>query len=66
MEAKASRRVADRRGMRHDLLLALASIVVVLSPCLVDAWMNHEFRMNHEFQKEGKTQSYTWSSRFLS
>gem|GEM_PF-3918237 len=53
---KALPRVADRQNMRFDLLLALASIVVVFSPCLIEALREYEFERE-------KTQSYRWNSQ---
>ena len=41
--------------MRLDLILALASIVVVFSPCLIEALREYEFERE-------KTQSYGWNS----
>jgi hypothetical protein len=51
---KALSRAADRQAMRFDLLLALASIVVVFSPCLIEALREREFE---------REKSYRWNSQ---
>ena len=40
--------IADRQGMIPDLLLALASVVVLVSPLLLDAGKHYEFRKSQE------------------
>jgi hypothetical protein len=49
--------VADRRAMRLDLLLALASVAVILSPCLIEALRKYAF------EREEKAQQHSWSSQ---
>jgi hypothetical protein len=48
--------LADRRAMRLDLLLALASVAVILSPCLIEALRKYAF------EREEKAQQYPWKS----
>ena len=42
--------------MRLDLFLALASVAVILSPCLIEALRKYEF------EREEQTQKYPWNS----
>jgi hypothetical protein len=50
-ELKPCTSCVDRASMIPDLLLALASITVLLSPFLVEAGMNYELRKNTETQE---------------
>jgi hypothetical protein len=57
---KAGERNADRAGMVPDLILALASVAIVLSPCFIDAWMNREPRVSR------RSQHRYWNTHFTS
>jgi hypothetical protein len=43
--------------MRLDLFLALASVAVILSPCLIEALKKYAF------EREEKAQQYSWNSQ---